>query len=151
MHGEWNSDPEKYRRWKGLDADLDPPGRPLPGAYEHPAHVLGEYVVVDPYPLVFAWGWEDSSELPPGSSTVEITLVPDGDGTLIRLRHTGLPSEESRAPARRGLEPLPGAPVAGGRRPRPRTRPARRAVVLEPRGARVERSQAASLAQEGKD
>jgi hypothetical protein len=23
MHGEWNSDPEKYRRWKGLDADLD--------------------------------------------------------------------------------------------------------------------------------
>jgi uncharacterized protein YndB with AHSA1/START domain len=50
-----------------------------------------------PYRLVFAWGWEDSSELPPGSSTVEITLVPDGDGTLIRLRHTGLPSEESRA------------------------------------------------------
>jgi activator of Hsp90 ATPase-like protein len=50
-----------------------------------------------PYRLVFTWGWEDSSELPPGSSTVEITLVPDGDGTLIRLRHTGLPSEESRA------------------------------------------------------
>jgi uncharacterized protein YndB with AHSA1/START domain len=38
--------------------------------------------VVDPYRLVFAWGWEDSSELPPGSSAVEITLVPDGDGTL---------------------------------------------------------------------
>lgn len=49
-----------------------------------------------PYRLVFTWDWEDSGELPPGSSTVEITLVPDGDGTLIRLRHTGLPPEESR-------------------------------------------------------
>jgi hypothetical protein len=30
---------------------------------------------------------------PPGSSTVEVTLVPDGDSTILRLRHDGLPTE----------------------------------------------------------
>ena len=51
--------------------------------------------------LVFTWGWEgqDESEgphaVPPGSSRVEVSLEPDGDGTLVRLRHLDLP-EESR-------------------------------------------------------
>jgi uncharacterized protein YndB with AHSA1/START domain len=42
---------------------------------------------------VFTWGWEgDGSPVPPGSSTVEITLAADGpDGTLLRLVHHGLP------------------------------------------------------------
>jgi hypothetical protein len=43
--------------------------------------------------IVFTWGWEgDGSPVPPGSSTVEITLEPDGDeGTLLTLVHRGLP------------------------------------------------------------
>jgi hypothetical protein len=28
----------------------------------------------------------------PGMSTVEVTLVRDGDGTILRLRHSGLPT-----------------------------------------------------------
>ena len=32
----------------------------------------------------------------PGSSTVEITLHPDGNGTIVRLRHDRLPSDVSR-------------------------------------------------------
>jgi uncharacterized protein YndB with AHSA1/START domain len=45
--------------------------------------------------VVFTWGWPgEHSPLPPGSSTVEITLIPDGDGTLLRLRHLGLPADQ---------------------------------------------------------
>jgi uncharacterized protein YndB with AHSA1/START domain len=44
--------------------------------------------------VVFTWGWLGNEQLPPGSSTVEIELVPDGEGTLVRLTHRGLPAEE---------------------------------------------------------
>ena len=47
--------------------------------------------------LVCASGGKDPSQLPPGSKIVVIMLVPDGDGTLRRLQHTGLQSEESHA------------------------------------------------------
>ena len=33
--------------------------------------------------------------MPPGSSTVEIELVPEGDGTLLRFTHRDLPSAEA--------------------------------------------------------
>jgi uncharacterized protein YndB with AHSA1/START domain len=47
--------------------------------------------------LTFSWGWTDEPDsLPPGSTTVEIELLPDGDGTLIRLTHRDLP--EAAAP-----------------------------------------------------
>jgi uncharacterized protein YndB with AHSA1/START domain len=61
------------------------------------AIAVGEYVVVDPpNRLVFTWGWEgDFVATPPGSSTVEVTFTPDGDGTVVRLVHSGLPSPES--------------------------------------------------------
>ena len=87
---------EKMQMWMGQQATLDPrPG----GTYrvdingEHIA--AGEYVEVVPYTrVVFTFGWEgDGAPIPPGSSTVEITLTPDEDGTLVRLRHYGLPSE----------------------------------------------------------
>ncbi len=95
---EFFTDPAKMVRWKGRQATLDPrPG----GVYrveigEH-AVAIGEYVEVEPPTrVVFTWGWEGGfAGTPPGSSTVEITLTPDGDGTLVRLVHSGLPSSES--------------------------------------------------------
>jgi uncharacterized protein YndB with AHSA1/START domain len=59
--------------------------------------VIGEYVAVDPpHRVVFTWGWAgDYAATPPGSSTVEITLTPDGDGTLVRIVHSNLPTAES--------------------------------------------------------
>ena len=91
-------DPEKMVRWKGTSAELDPrPG----GIYRVNVTgrdiARGEYVEVVPYSrVVFTWGWEaDGSPVPPGSSTIEVTLTPDGDETAVRLRHLGLP-----APAR---------------------------------------------------
>lgn len=100
------TDTERYRRWQGVDADLDPrPGGHfrvrMTGRSRH--IVSGEYVEIDPPKrIVFTWGWEPGESLldeqvdvPPGSSTVEVTLVPDGDATILRLRHSGLPTERT--------------------------------------------------------
>lgn len=63
----------------------------------------GEYHVVDPpHRLVMTWGWDNNPEVPPGSTTVEITLTPEGSGTLMRLRHLRLPSDAQRASHRGG-------------------------------------------------
>jgi len=88
----------------GIGAEIDPrPG----GAYrinvddEHFA--AGRYVEIEaPHRLVMTWGWEGSGEVGPGSTRVEITLVPDGHGTLLTLRHTELPSEAQRDTHRTG-------------------------------------------------
>lgn len=89
-------DPERMIQWKGITAELDPrPG----GLYRVEvtgrdiAH--GRYVEIVPYSrVVFTWGWEgEGHPVPPGSSTVEVTLTPDGGGTVLRLRHYGLPPE----------------------------------------------------------
>src|SRR5690349_6132958 len=79
-------DPAKTATWWGLTASFDPrPG----GAYRIeviPGHTAsGEFVEVDaPRRLVYTWGWEAGPEganpVPPGSSTIEIDLVPDGAG-----------------------------------------------------------------------
>jgi uncharacterized protein YndB with AHSA1/START domain len=90
------TDPAKMMRWKGLDVTLDPqPG----GIYRVDLNgrdiVRGAYIEIVPYSrVVFTWGWEgQGNPVPPGSSTVEVTLVADGNGTLVRLRHLGLPPE----------------------------------------------------------
>lgn len=89
------TDPERYRRWMGVKTEFD--ARPG-GIYRvHTVQggvVLGEFVEVEPpRRVVFTWGWEGSTEIPPGSSRVEITLEPDVDHTVVRLVHSGLPAE----------------------------------------------------------
>src|SRR5207253_645774 len=60
--------------------------------------VRGAYVEIDPYRrIVFTFGWDGSTVVPPGSSTVEITLIPEGAETLVRVRHLGLPAAEAGA------------------------------------------------------
>jgi uncharacterized protein YndB with AHSA1/START domain len=57
----------------------------------------GEFVEVDPPSrLVFTWGVEGRGDFPPGSSTVEVVLRTDGDGTVVTLTHRDLPTEEHR-------------------------------------------------------
>jgi uncharacterized protein YndB with AHSA1/START domain len=90
------TDPSKFAQWMGIGAEIDPrPG----GAYrinvdgEHFA--AGRYLEIDPpRRIVMTWGWEGSGDVAPGSTTVEITLEPDGQGTLLRLRHSGFTSEQ---------------------------------------------------------
>jgi uncharacterized protein YndB with AHSA1/START domain len=110
---EYFTDADKYRRWKGVAAELD--ARPG-GAYRvtmgPEVWVGGRYVSVEPpRRLVMTWGFESTVELPrglaqvpPGSSTVEFTFVEDGDGTVVRVNHSGLPTEEARWAHRSGWE-----------------------------------------------
>src|ERR1700674_508085 len=52
--------------------------------------IEGTYLEVIPNrKVVFTWGGVEG--LKPGQSTVEFVIEPDHDGTLLRLRHYGLP------------------------------------------------------------
>ena len=98
---EFLVDPEKIRRWKAVDASFDAhPGAGYRLEVRPGSTALGEVVEVDPpHRLVLTWGWEQTGDtpnpVPPGSSTVEYALVPDGDGTLLRLTHRDLPNAEA--------------------------------------------------------
>jgi uncharacterized protein YndB with AHSA1/START domain len=89
-------DPAKHVEWIGTEADIDPrPG----GVYRVNVQGLhqsaGEYVEVVPQQkVVFTFGWdEEGNPIKPGSTTVEISLHPEGDKTLVRLVHRGLPED----------------------------------------------------------
>jgi uncharacterized protein YndB with AHSA1/START domain len=88
---EFIVDPDKVVRWMGIDATLEPTPGGLYRVEVRPGTVArGEFVEVDPpRRAVLTWGWEPGarSQLPPGGSTVAIDLVPDGEGTLLRLTH----------------------------------------------------------------
>ncbi|RDI73870.1 hypothetical protein Gocc_2434 [Gaiella occulta] len=116
---EFLVDPRKAERWMGIRAAFDPrPG----GAYEVevlPGHTAsGTFVEVDPpRRLVYSWGWEPGGDgapasVPPGSSTVEIELVPDGAGTRLRLTHGDLPSAEAATSHAHGWDHYLGRLVA---------------------------------------
>ena len=90
------TDPAKMVRWKGRSASLDPrPG----GSYRIDVNgrdvMAGKYVeVTPPRRIVYTFGWDTpGNPIAPGSTTVEITLVPDGDGTVVTLVHRGLPAQ----------------------------------------------------------
>jgi uncharacterized protein YndB with AHSA1/START domain len=95
------TDPAKLRKWFVAEAALDlRPGGAYRFTMSKPDYVAsGKYVEVQaPSRLVFTFGWEgDDSPTPAGSSTVEITLKPDGPGTLLKFTHRGLGSDESAA------------------------------------------------------
>ena len=70
--------------------------------------------------VVFTWGWVDHPTLPPGSSTVEITIVEEEGGSLITLTHRDLPEEEREIHTQGWSHYLPRlATVAEGGEPGP--------------------------------
>ena len=117
------TDPARMVRWMGTEATLDPrPGgicriafqpkqavvdfwRSALGTEDEqgsepfelngPQVMTGEFVEVDPYQrIVLTWGWElEVLELPPQSTVVEVSFIPDGMGTIVRLSHRRLPPE----------------------------------------------------------
>ena len=91
-------DPRRLVRWMGTWADVDPrPGGVFALDINAQARLRGEVVSVEPPSrIVFTCGWEGDEAMPPGSTTVEVTLTPDGDGTQVRLVHRGLTTAEMR-------------------------------------------------------
>lgn len=93
------TDPARMTDWFGTEATIDP----QPGGIFHVRFVrdIGEisargvFVEVIPYSrVVFTWGWERGVfGVQPASTRVEVTLVRDEVGTVVRLVHSELPDE----------------------------------------------------------
>jgi uncharacterized protein YndB with AHSA1/START domain len=114
---EFLVDPEKLMRWKGINADLETQPGGIFRCEVIPGHIaLGEYVEIDkPNKLVFTWGWDGSEDVPPGSSTIEIELASDGEGTSLRFVHKDLPNAEAIASHAHGWDHyLPRLETAAG-------------------------------------
>jgi uncharacterized protein YndB with AHSA1/START domain len=88
--------PEAIVSWMGDYAVLDA----VPGGVFHldinGVPVRGRYLELDPpHRLLISWGHAGSERLPPGSSTVEITLTATRDGTRVTVEHRDLPPDEA--------------------------------------------------------
>jgi uncharacterized protein (TIGR03086 family) len=95
------TEPSRLRRWQAITARVDlraggeyrwtiVPGATAGGAFTE---------IERGRRVVFSWGWEGSAELPPGASTVSITLEPSAGGTIVRLVHEGLTDEQAASHA----------------------------------------------------
>jgi uncharacterized protein YndB with AHSA1/START domain len=93
---EYFTRPEALTRWMGDRALLDPrPGGQFT-LYFDDRCVEGRYVEIDfPRRLVITWGRRGSRELPPLSSTLEVSFAREGDSTRVSIVHHGLPESEA--------------------------------------------------------
>ncbi len=94
------TDPELMVTWIGERAELEArPGGTFALDFVGVA-ARGNYVAVEPPSrVVFTWGIPEDSSMPPGSSTVEVVLVAEGDDTIVNLTHRNLPDD--REPSHR--------------------------------------------------
>jgi uncharacterized protein YndB with AHSA1/START domain len=104
------TDPEVLRRWWAAEPTWTSPGCEVDlrvgGRYALRMHddeggihaVGGEFREVRrPHRLVYTWCWEGDDGLHPGHiSLVTVEFLSSGEGTTVRLEHTGLASETSR-------------------------------------------------------
>ena len=104
---EYFTTAEAMVRWMGQHARLDPrPGGEFAVDIDgYPAR--GRFVELDPpRRVLFTWGFAGLDDLPPGSSSVEVTLSPTGTGTLVELVHHGLPDARAKTHSARWSEYL---------------------------------------------
>lgn len=85
-----------WARWQGTAATIDArPGGIFRLAMPNGMTARGQFVTLEPNRrVVFTWGWIDHPGMPPGSTTVEVDLTPEGDKTRIRLTHHGVAADE---------------------------------------------------------
>jgi uncharacterized protein YndB with AHSA1/START domain len=91
------TDPEKILNWMGAEVttEANPGGLYLVKGVGNKTHVArGAFREVVPvHRLAYSFGWDGDEEVPPGSSLVEIDLVSRDGGTLLRMTHSGLPTQ----------------------------------------------------------
>ena len=93
------TDPEKIVQWMGSEAvtETHPGGLYLLKGVGS-ANARGAFREVVPvHRLAYSFGWEGNDEVPPGSGLIEIDLIEQDGGTLLRMTHSGLPSAEHQA------------------------------------------------------
>jgi uncharacterized protein YndB with AHSA1/START domain len=87
--------PEALVRWMGEYAELEPEPGGRFSVDVQGVPVRGRFLRLDPPRLLlFSWGCAGSGQLPPGATTVEVRLTPDGTGTRVDLEHRDLPAAE---------------------------------------------------------
>jgi uncharacterized protein YndB with AHSA1/START domain len=85
------TDPALIITWIGVRAELDPRPGGVFSLDMDQVTAQGTYLTVQPpHRVVFSWGIPGSGTLPPGRSTVEVVLTPDGDDTMVVLTHRSL-------------------------------------------------------------
>jgi len=93
------TDPDRIVQWMGTEAttEMHPGGLYLLKGVGS-ATARGAFREVVPvHRLAYSFGWETDAEVPPGSSLIEIDLIEQDGGTLLRMTHSGLPSAAQRA------------------------------------------------------
>ena len=84
--------PDLLLRWMGTWVDIDPKPGGTFAVDMGETQVRGSYLAVEPpHRVVFTWGIPGNEQMPAGSSTVEIVLRPENDGTIVELTHRDLP------------------------------------------------------------
>jgi len=100
------TDPQKIVNWMGSEAAIE--GHPgglyqVKGVGDNARVARGAFREVVPvHRLAYSFGWDESEEVPPGSSLVEIDLIDRDGGTLLRMTHSGLPTAAQCANHDRG-------------------------------------------------
>lgn len=111
---------DKWELWQGIGADLDPqPGGGFGMDMGNGMKARGQFVELVPdSKVVFTWGWVGHPAIPPGSTTVEITLETEGAGTRLTLTHLSIPDDEVAMQQMGWTHYLPRlADIAAGRDP----------------------------------
>jgi uncharacterized protein YndB with AHSA1/START domain/ketosteroid isomerase-like protein len=86
-------DANRFMQWMAPHAEIEPhPGGRIRWTHHNGDSCEGRFVELVPgRRIVFTYGWDRPDvEVPPGTTTVEITLAPIASGTRLRLKHSGL-------------------------------------------------------------
>lgn len=117
------TDPAKIVQWMGTEAttEMHPGGLYLLKGVGSSTARGAFREVVPVHRLAYSFGWEANDEVPPGSSLIEIDLIEQDGGTLLRMTHSGLPNEATRASHDKGWGHYLGrlTTAAAGRDPGP--------------------------------
>ena len=117
------TDPDKIVQWMGTEAttEVHPGGMYLLKGVGS-ATARGTFREVVPvHRLAYSFGWEGNEEVSPGPSLIEIDLIEQDGGTLLRMTHSGLPNATTQASHGKGWAHYLGrlTEVAAGRNPGP--------------------------------
>lgn len=87
---------DRWKRWQGEAATIDARiGGIFSMTMGNGMNARGQFVELVPARRVaFTWGWVDQPGIPPGSTTVEIDLRPEGSDTVLVLTHRSVPDDE---------------------------------------------------------